>query len=160
VRFWASSSVGTWLFVCLRSSIDPDDRSGTMARSCQHARMEDVSECRTVSGRRDEELTRRYLTGTPLPAWYSTRSSSSQGYDLLTKLFAWDPARRLTARESLAHPWFQEEGGVAAKCVGYCLLLAAEEVLMSIRSVFEGSTIVYPTRRVTHEDNGDSKMGS
>lgn len=27
-------------------------------------------------------------------------------------------------------------------------------------SVFEGSNIVYPTRRVTHEDNGDAKMGS
>lgn len=28
------------------------------------------------------------------------------------------------------------------------------------RSVFEGSSISYPTRRVTHEDNGDAKMGS
>jgi hypothetical protein len=26
--------------------------------------------------------------------------------------------------------------------------------------VFEGSTVAYPTRRVTHEDNGDAKMGS
>lgn len=28
------------------------------------------------------------------------------------------------------------------------------------RSVFEGSSITYPSRRVTHEDNGDAKMGS
>lgn len=32
--------------------------------------------------------------------------------------------------------------------------------LIGRRSVFEGSTIVYPSRRVTHEDNGDVKMGS
>ncbi|WVQ95380.1 serine/threonine-protein kinase SSN3 [Kwoniella sp. CBS 9459] len=83
-----------------------------------------------------------YPNPNPLPNWYHNRSSSAQGYDLLTRLFEWDPARRLTAREALAHPWFQEEGGVAAK------------------SVFEGSSVVYPTRRVTHEDNGDAKMGS
>jgi cyclin-dependent kinase 8/11 len=28
------------------------------------------------------------------------------------------------------------------------------------RSVFEGSSITYSSRRVTHEDNGDAKMGS
>lgn len=28
------------------------------------------------------------------------------------------------------------------------------------RSVFDGSSITYPQRRVTHEDNGDAKMGS
>ena len=27
-------------------------------------------------------------------------------------------------------------------------------------SVFEGSSVVYPQRKVTHEDNGDVKMGS
>jgi hypothetical protein len=33
-------------------------------------------------------------------------------------------------------------------------------LIAGVRSVFEGSNIAYPTRRVTHEDNGDSKMGS
>lgn len=83
-----------------------------------------------------------YPTPTPLPSWYGTRSNSSKGYDLLCKLFEWDPAKRLTAREALAHPWFQEDGGVSAG------------------SVFEGSNITYTARRVTHEDNGDVKMGS
>lgn len=83
-----------------------------------------------------------YPTSSPLPTWYSNRSGSSNGYDLLTRLFEWDPAKRITARESLSHPWFQEDGGCAAE------------------SVFEGSSIPYPTRRVTHEDNGDAKMGS
>lgn len=35
-----------------------------------------------------------------------------------------------------------------------------EGVGANCRSVFEGSNITYPARRVTHEDNGDSKMGS
>lgn len=83
-----------------------------------------------------------YTTSNPLPTWYSNRSGSSNGYDLLTKLFEWDPTKRITARDALAHPWFQEDGGCAAE------------------SVFEGSTIPYPSRRVTHEDNGDAKMGS
>ncbi|WVO16911.1 serine/threonine-protein kinase SSN3 [Cryptococcus depauperatus] len=83
-----------------------------------------------------------YPNPNPLPTWYHTRSTSSEGYDLLSKMFEWDPARRVTARESLMHPWFQEEGGVSAK------------------NVFEGSKITYPPRRVTHEDNGDAKMGS
>ncbi len=59
----------------------------------------------------------RYPTPTPLPSWYHSRSKSSQGYDLLCKLFEWDPAKRLTAKESLAHPWFQEDGGVSARSV-------------------------------------------
>ncbi|CAD6579051.1 MAG: cyclin-dependent protein kinase [Tremellales sp. Tagirdzhanova-0007] len=83
-----------------------------------------------------------YLTPTPLPTWYHSRSNSSQGYDLLCKLFEWDPAKRLNAREALGHPWFKEDGGV------------------SVNNVFEGSSINYPSRRVTHEDNGDLKMGS
>lgn len=56
-----------------------------------------------------------YPTTNPLPTWYSNRSNSAMGYDLLCRLFEWDPAKRITARESLQHAWFQEEGGVAAK---------------------------------------------
>lgn len=28
--------------------------------------------------------------------------------DLLQKIFVYDPARRITAKEALNHPWFQE----------------------------------------------------
>jgi serine/threonine protein kinase len=63
-----------------------------------------------------------YHTPHPLPTWYSSRSGSAQGYDLLCKLFEWDPARRITAREALAHPWFKEEGGVNFKWVPFSLM--------------------------------------
>ena len=38
--------------------------------------------------------------------------------------------------------------------------LVQREPELTGRSVFEGSSITYPSRRVTHEDNGDAKMGS
>jgi cyclin-dependent kinase 8/11 len=98
-----------------------------------------------------------YNTTSPLPAWYHSRSSSAHGYDLLCRLFEWDPAKRITARECLGHPWFQEDGGVNSKCVDAVFM---EIERLTVRSVFEGSTTTYPTRRVTHEDNGDAKMGS
>lgn len=56
-----------------------------------------------------------YPTPTPLPQWYHTRASNSQGYDLLVKLFEWDPAKRLTARQALGHAWFKQEGGANTK---------------------------------------------
>jgi len=43
--------------------------------------------------------------------------------------------------------------------ISLLVTLVPREKLMS-RSVFEGSSITYPSRRVTHEDNGDAKMGS
>jgi cyclin-dependent kinase 8/11 len=58
-----------------------------------------------------------YPTTNPLPTWYSTRSNSALGYDLLCRLFDWDPAKRITARETLQHAWFQEEGGIDAEYV-------------------------------------------
>jgi cyclin-dependent kinase 8/11 len=51
----------------------------------------------------------------PLPQWYSSRSTSTAGYDLLVRLFDWDPAKRITAREALQHAWFLEEGGCNTK---------------------------------------------
>jgi len=60
-----------------------------------------------------------YPTTNPLPNWYSSRSSSALGYELLCRLFEWDPAKRITARETLQHAWFQEEGGVAASWVSF-----------------------------------------
>ncbi|ETW76313.1 hypothetical protein HETIRDRAFT_125637 [Heterobasidion irregulare TC 32-1] len=35
--------------------------------------------------------------------------NSSAGYDLLKRLFAWDPDQRITAKEALLHKWFQDE---------------------------------------------------
>lgn len=44
-----------------------------------------------------------------LADWCQTRIRSQQGYDLIRQLFAYDPDKRLTAKEALAHKWFQED---------------------------------------------------
>jgi serine/threonine protein kinase len=44
-----------------------------------------------------------------LSEWCQSRIRSSQGVDLLRRLFIYDPERRLTAREALQHKWFHEE---------------------------------------------------
>ncbi|EJD01713.1 kinase-like protein [Fomitiporia mediterranea MF3/22] len=41
--------------------------------------------------------------------WCQTRIRSKDGYDLLRRLFAYDPDKRLAAREAMEHKWFQEE---------------------------------------------------
>ncbi|KAA1466647.1 kinase-like protein [Dentipellis sp. KUC8613] len=41
--------------------------------------------------------------------WCRTRISSNAGYDLLRQLFAYDPDKRLTAKEALDHKWFHED---------------------------------------------------
>ncbi|THH14177.1 hypothetical protein EW146_g6127 [Bondarzewia mesenterica] len=43
--------------------------------------------------------------------WCRTRPQvqSSACYDLLRRLFAWDPDQRITAKEALLHKWFQDE---------------------------------------------------
>ncbi|PBK63446.1 kinase-like protein [Armillaria solidipes] len=44
-----------------------------------------------------------------LHEWCQPRIRSTQGYDLLRHLFAYDPDKRLTASEALQHKWFHEE---------------------------------------------------
>lgn len=48
-----------------------------------------------------------------LGSWYKTKAAqptySLRGFDLLSRLFEFDPERRITAREALAHPWFTED---------------------------------------------------
>lgn len=40
---------------------------------------------------------------------------SALGYEFLKQTFAYDPDKRLTAREALRHKWFQEEPVPTAK---------------------------------------------
>ncbi|KAJ8592714.1 kinase-like protein [Rhizopogon salebrosus TDB-379] len=44
-----------------------------------------------------------------LAEWCQSRIRSHQGYELLRQLFAYDPDKRLTAKEALGHKWFQED---------------------------------------------------
>ncbi|KAH9943922.1 kinase-like protein [Amylocystis lapponica] len=44
-----------------------------------------------------------------LTEWCQNRIRSQQGQSLLSKLFAYDPDNRLTAKAALQHRWFQEE---------------------------------------------------
>ncbi|KAF7432612.1 cyclin-dependent protein kinase [Pleurotus ostreatus] len=45
-----------------------------------------------------------------LTQWCRVRLPGQQlGYDLLNKLFQYDPDKRLTARAALNHPWFEED---------------------------------------------------
>lgn len=41
--------------------------------------------------------------------WCQTRVRTPSGYDFLRQLFAYDPDRRLSAKEAMLHKWFQEE---------------------------------------------------
>jgi cyclin-dependent kinase 8/11 len=56
-----------------------------------------------------------------LAEWCQTRIRSQQGYDLIRQLFAYDPDKRLTAKEALAHKWFQEDLRPTRKYVTYGL---------------------------------------
>ena len=83
-----------------------------------------------------------------LEAWYNTTLKTSSypsaplsatpgadGYSLLSGLLEYDPAKRLTAREALQHPYFtQGDAGNRANC-------------------FEGMKTEYPHRRVSQDDN-------
>ncbi|GJJ06905.1 hypothetical protein Clacol_001101 [Clathrus columnatus] len=41
--------------------------------------------------------------------WLNSRTRSPQLYDLLTRLFKYNPDKRITAKDSLDHRWFHEE---------------------------------------------------
>jgi len=74
--------------------------------------------------------------------WYQDRApkgSSQAGFELLSSLLTYEPARRITAREALTHKWWGEEPKVS-------------------KSSFPPST--YPTRRVTRDDSDPKLTGT
>lgn len=76
-----------------------------------------------------------------LAEWCQTRIRSQQGYELIRQLFAYDPDKRLTAKEALGHKWFQED-------------------LRPTRNVFYPVSAHHlpPQRRIT-QDDAPSMMG-
>ena len=44
-----------------------------------------------------------------LQSWINTRLRAYQAYDLLTKLFIYNPDKRITAKDALEHKWFQDD---------------------------------------------------
>ena len=58
----------------------------------------------------------------------------SKGFDLLAKLLEYDPEKRITAKDALQHPYFQDGEKVPANC-------------------FEGLSKAYPPRRVSADDS-------
>ena len=82
-----------------------------------------------------------------LEAWYYNTLKSAgynealpvghpgpNGFDLLSKLLEYDPEKRITAKNALQHPYFQDGEKVPANC-------------------FEGLPSLYPVRRVSTDDN-------
>jgi serine/threonine protein kinase len=43
-----------------------------------------------------------------LYTWYTTRTRSPSGFELLEALLQYDPAKRLDAAHALDHAWFRE----------------------------------------------------
>ena len=61
------------------------------------------------NGDSDEEIMRKIMNGSFDLKKYPWPIISSQAKDLLKKLLEFDPNKRITAEEALAHPWFESK---------------------------------------------------
>lgn len=94
-----------------------------------------------------------------LQEWCHIRIRSHQGYDLLCRLFAYDPNIRLTAKEALQHKWFHEDPKPTWKYVPPHVHLSvlnhpnrAGQCFRNCRSSSIPATSSYHTRRSTFHD--------
>ncbi|EST05108.1 Protein kinase domain protein [Kalmanozyma brasiliensis GHG001] len=78
-----------------------------------------------------------------LPRWYASRHKADDGYELFDRLLQYDPEQRLTATQSLTHPWFAESP------------TPTSNAFVSLTK----PTATYPNRRVIQDDL-DPKMRS
>ena len=77
-----------------------------------------------------------------LKKWYLDNNGKSLlGFDLLSKLFEYDPTKRITAMAALQHDYFYEDGGWS-------------------ENVFEGQNVDYPSRKVTEQERDIVRTGS
>lgn len=77
-----------------------------------------------------------------LYSWYEQRANSSSGFDLFDALLQYDPNKRISAKDALMHPWFQENEPLPT--------------INAFASLPNGNTI-YPARRLI-KDESDPKM--
>ena len=59
-----------------------------------------------------------------LDAWCKQRSLPPTAVNFLSKLFIYDPDKRMTARDALSHGWFQEDPQPTLKFVWFVSRLA------------------------------------
>ncbi|KAF2838307.1 serine/threonine-protein kinase MAK [Patellaria atrata CBS 101060] len=74
------------------------------------------------------------LKSNQYPSNSSVDSPGQEGFSLLSGLLEYDPQKRLTAEKALQHPYFTTGEKPSMNC-------------------FEGSTVEYPHRRVSQDDN-------
>jgi len=80
----------------------PNDRTWPNFRNLPEARSLAWSKCN-----QHNKLAQKFLPASGIGVTsYPTLSES--GLDLVSRLLSWDPEKRLTAEECLAHPWFEE----------------------------------------------------
>ena len=76
---------------------------------------------------------------------------SEAGFNLLSALLEYDPAKRITAEKALNHPYFQEDPKPVMKQVN--VIVSISIVLILSVSVLSQQGVEYPLRRITQEDN-------
>ncbi|KAI9812931.1 MAG: cyclin-dependent protein kinase [Pycnora praestabilis] len=81
------------------------------------------------------------LKAASYPCSPSPSTPGPAGFALLSGLLEYDPAKRLTAREALQHPYFSTANGANG----------GDNV--SYMNCFEGKEVDYPHRRVSQDDN-------
>ena len=74
-----------------------------------------------------------------LQEWCQSRMRGDGAQMLLRELFAYDPDKRLTAREALQHKWFEEEPRPSRKYV-------CEQMAEKTRTFTEGVWTVHSSR--------------
>lgn len=97
-----------------------------------------------------------------LQDWCHQRIRSKEGYELLKRLFAYDPDKRLTAREAMEHPWFKEDPKPTRKLVPFLSADTTFSNFTHVISVFLSlmSGQMPPPRRLTQDEASAMMMST
>jgi len=88
-----------------------------------------------------------------LQNWTNRYVRSHQPYDLLTKLFIYNPDKRITAKDTLDHKWFQDEPKPNRKSVEpiHCFLSLLMHCFTSAFFTLPVNQVP-PRRRISHDE--------